>query len=162
MVNFNFRLKSHRKNYLWYNIIFQCDAGSLFSFLSEQAMSKLSGGEYIPQHMIADIGDISLGFELSQPTLHFAGVNDLGMGFLLQTDASVLIHKAQNSVELRVYIDWKMQRTKLYFCRADRAQDFGNMVTLVSAVLLCRDCSCVGQGRKSKFRKPFRSRRETL
>jgi hypothetical protein len=103
-VYFNFRRKSHRKNYLWYSIIFLCDTGSLFSFLSEQAMSKLSGGEFIPQHMIADIGDISLGFKLSQPTSHFA-VNVLGMGFLLQTDASVLLHKAQNSVELRVYID---------------------------------------------------------
>ena len=99
MVNFNCRRKSV-KSCQWYNVIFLCDTASPFSFLSEQAMSKLSGGDNILPHMIADIGDITLGFYLAQPTSHFAGVNVLGMDFLLRTDASILINKASNSFEL--------------------------------------------------------------
>ncbi len=101
MVNFNCRRKSV-KHYSWYNVIFLCDTGSPFSFLSKQTMSKLAGRDNPLQHMIVDIGDISLGFYLAQPTSHFAGVNVLGMDFLLRTDASILIHKASNSFELRV------------------------------------------------------------
>jgi hypothetical protein len=81
------------------------------------------------------------------------------MGFLLRTDASVLIHKARNSVELRVYMKNATDEALLFKLSS---QDFGNIVKLVCAVSRRLDCSCVGQGRKSKFRKPFRSRSETV